>query len=209
MEEKVMFITGEEFINCLKRKEIPPAPPEGCTEDGFILNVRSTYQYEVMGAVREFGMFAIVDQLWTKQLADWIDSRKCLEVMAGAGWLSKSLQEQGVDIIPTDNGSWDKIVEKQVIPVEKISGLDAVKKYSDYDILIVSWPDYDGEEICEICQEWGSTKPIVYIGEDMYGCTACDKFFDHFKVDPDFDGESIPMMVWTGIHDQVMIGYYK
>ena len=203
------YIPGEEFINCLKRKEIPPAPPEGCTLTGNITDMSSMYQYEVMGAVRDFGMFAIVDQLWTTELANWIKSRKCLEVMAGAGWLSKALQDNKINIIPTDNGSWDKIVERQIISIEKLSGLDAVKKYSDCDILIVSWPNYDREEICEICQKWGPTKPIIYIGESMYGCTACDKFFDHFQVDSDFDEESIPMISWTGIHDRVQVGYYK
>ena len=129
--------------------------------------------------------------------------------MAGAGWLSKALQDNKINIIPTDNSSWDRIIKKQVVPVKKLSGLDAVKKYSDCDILIVSWPDYKGEEICEICQEWGSTKPIIYIGEGMGGCTACDEFFEHFKLDPDFDWETIQIMSWDGIHDRVQVGYYK
>ena len=203
------YISGEEFVKYLEKKEIPPAPPEGCTLNGNILDIKSIYQYGVMGAVRNFGMFAIVDQVWTTELAKWIDSKRCLEVMAGAGWLSKALQDNKINIIPTDNGSWDKIVERQIIPVEKLNGLDAVKKYSNYDVLVVSWPDYDREEICEICQEWGPNKPIIYIGESMYGCTACDKFFDHFQVDSDFDEESIPMISWTGIHDRVQVGYYK
>ena len=69
------------------------------------------------------GMWAIVDKHWTKELAKWIGNRKCLEVMAGAGWLAKALDFYKVDIIATDDYLWKNGRHKEmkvVYTVEEI-----------------------------------------------------------------------------------------
>ncbi|MBS4199128.1 hypothetical protein KHA93_05595 [Bacillus sp. FJAT-49732] len=48
-------------------------------------------------------MFANVTVDWVHHLAKWIGTRKCLEVMAGYGYLARLLNYFGVDIIATDN----------------------------------------------------------------------------------------------------------
>jgi len=157
------------------------------------------------------GMWAIVDKTWTKQLAQWIGNRKCLEIMAGAGWLSKALNEHGIDIIATDDDSWTNKEHKhtdmkKVYPIETISGKDAVNNYLDRDILIVSWPPYDNSEICRICDEWGSDRPIVYIGEGDGGCCAPEIFWVDFKIEEE---PNIKIPQWDGIHDHLMVGYWQ
>jgi len=156
------------------------------------------------------GMWAVVDKHWTKELAKWIGNRKCLEVMAGAGWLAKALDFYKVDIIATDDHLWKNGRHKEmkvVYPVEELDGLEAVKKYSDRDILIVSWPPYNEKAICSICDKWGNGKPIVYIGEDYEGCCATDLFFKNFKRSEEQPNIKIPQ--WWGLHDYLTIGYWN
>ena len=156
------------------------------------------------------GMWAVIDKQWTKKLAKWINGRTCLEVMAGAGWLAKALSYHKVDIIATDDYSWECRQHKAMIvvhPVEKIDGINAAEKYSDRDILIVSWPPHDEASIHHICKEWGNEKPIVFIGEGDGGCCASDKFWEAFKEDDVQPSIEIPR--WWGLHDRLIIGKYS
>lgn len=158
----------------------------------------------------KMGMWAIIDKKWTRKLAKWINGRKCLEIMAGAGWLANALNFHGVDIIATDDYSWkDKQHKnmKMVYPIEEISGIKAVKKYNDRDILIISWPPYESEEICNVCNEWND-KPIIYIGEGIYGCCAPESFWKNFKEIEDNDPK-IKIPRWYGINDYLWIGYWN
>ena len=154
----------------------------------------------------KIGMWAIVDKSWTKHLADdEIKGRKCLEVMAGNGYLSKALSEHGVDIIATDDKSWDGM-NHDVFDVEKLSGVESIEKYGDNcDILIVSWPPYEDPEINEICRKWGKDKRIIFIGEGCGGCTADDTFFDNFE----YEDSSVDLPSYWGINDYIFVGYYE
>lgn len=156
------------------------------------------------------GMWAIVDKKWTKHLAKYIGTATCLEVMSGAGWLAKALHDHGVDIIATDDYSWqDKQHRdmKVVYDVERLGGLEAVKHYGQRDVLIVSWPPYDSDVICSICDEWGNNKPIIYIGEGSGGCCAGDEFWADFAELEKQPEIYIP--VWDGVHDYLTIGKWN
>lgn len=155
------------------------------------------------------GMWAIVDEYWTGALAQWIGGREALEIMAGAGWLSLALRGHGVNIVATDDYSWDKHRHagiKRVIPVKKMRADRAAAKI-EADVLIVSWPPYEERGIVEACTAWGTERPIVYIGESEGGCCAPDEFFEHFEPMP--DAPDIPLMCWPTIHDRVMIGKWR
>jgi hypothetical protein len=154
----------------------------------------------------EYGMFAMVDMSWTAELAKWIGNRTCLEIMAGAGWLSKALHNHGVEIIATDDYSWFDGHKKinHVFNVQNMNAIDAINTF-DADILIISWPPYDKPDAYKAMVEWGDKLPIVYIGEDCGGCTADDDFHNHFvKYDINFY-----MPQWNYIHDYVFIGRYE
>ena len=193
-------MTPEELIECLNKREIPPTP----------INFKSNYNFSPRDEVVSRGMWALINKVWTKDLAEWIGDRKCLEIMAGHGWLAKALEEHGVDIIATDDYSWigyRHIKRRPFDLVKKMDGRDAVKRYRRAEVLIVSWPPYNEEEICDICKEWGPDKPIVYIGEGDGGCTATDTFHENFCLIEDVS--PFQMQRWDGIHDHVEIGYYK
>ena len=197
---------AHEFLKCIDDKEIPPYPPNGCIGSG-LYTTTSFWKHRVYCTER--GMWAIVTKDLATALANWIQNRRVLEVMAGRGWLAKALDEQGVDIIATDNNSWDDRHSKllvSIFPVERLDAVIAVEKYSDKsDVLLVSWPPYGDEAICDVARAWGITRPIIYFGEGWGGCNAPDEFFEHF-VEEDTD---IRLASWPGIHDNVCIGHWS
>lgn len=205
----------KEFIAYLERGQIPPLPPDGATKRGYgfdpsvwIDDIGEWYNARNRATAR--GMWAIVDLHWTRQLAAWLDGRKVLEVMAGAGWLAKALASHGVSVTATDDYTWDSgthVDMRRVYPVKRMDAVKAVQTYRNHDVLIVSWPPYGDGAIVDVCEAWGSDRPIVYIGESQGGCNAPDAFFEGFEVDesaPAFD-----LLAWDGIHDDVHIGYWQ
>jgi len=161
------------------------------------------------------GMFALVTWSWITPLAKWIGDKKCLEVMAGRGWLSLALQSLGINIIATDNYSWikERNWDEPVTEVEELDSLKAIKKYGkDIDLLIVSWP-YMDEDAYNTIKELSIINPnaqIVYIGEEMGGCTANDDFYEHFQEidDEEFQKAVSGFQSWWAIHDRVYLGKY-
>jgi len=161
------------------------------------------------------GMFALVSWQWVKPFAKWIGNKKCLEVMAGRGWLSLALQSLGVDIIATDDYSWPKYKEwgELVTDVEELDTVEAIKKYGkDIDLLIMSWPWMDDNAYNTI-KELNTINPdaqIIYIGEGYGGCTASDEFHEHFQEieDEAFQKTVSGFQQWWGLHDYVSLGRY-
>lgn len=189
------------FLDYVERGEIPPGPPDISDIFGGFENAMKDYM--ARDTCISHGMWAIVEKLWVRELSKWIGNRSCLEVMAGAGWLSKALSEENIDIDATDNYLWQKDVNR-VFTVKNRSALEAVKD-SQHDILIISWPPYESHDIIDVCKAWGASRPIVYIGEGRGGCNAPDEFFESF----DRVSVSIELPNWTGIHDRIMVGTWN
>lgn len=142
-------------------------------------------------------------------LANHINGRKCLEVCAGTGWLSKLLSDAGVNIIATDNGAWENkkfdTWKKKYIEMDMIDALEAIDKYSDVEVVIMSWPEYESplaNQVLNKCLETG--KGLIYIGEDSGGCTADYDFFDTiYEKDLDMKIISDYYIPYDGIHDNI------
>jgi hypothetical protein len=161
------------------------------------------------------GMFALVTWSWVTPFAKWIGNKKCLEVMAGRGWLSLALHSLGVDITATDDYSWSKERkwDEPVTEVEELDAIKAVEKYGkDIDLLIISWPYMDDNAYKTITalHKINPNALIVYIGEGCGGCTADDDFHDHFREieDEEFQKAASGFQRWWGLHDYVMLGEY-
>ena len=122
-------------------------------------------------------------QKWVTPLAKWLEGKKCLEIMSGCGSLAKALQDKGIDVTPTDNfkeHTYDSWATNLWTPIENIDCLDAISKYKDVDIIIMSWP-YVNDTCVKVLRKMREVNPkaqLLYIGEGYDGCTACDEFFD-------------------------------
>jgi hypothetical protein len=201
------------FIRAVENGVIPEDPPFEWLENAGFNCISVADSLDALSArtiCTKMGMWAIVDLRWTKQLANWIGNRKCLEVMSGVGWLAKALCMHGINIIATDSYSWEKKQHKEakrVYPVERIDAIESVKKFQDRDILIVSWPPYTDETICKVCDEWGNDKFVIYIGEGEGGCCAPGTFWQNFRKIESHPSIEIPR--WWGIHDHLTIGRWE
>ena len=91
-------------------------------------------------------------------LAVYLKNKKCLEVMAGCGSISKCLKDKGIDIIATDNYSWNNHCwfnkNNNWCDIENIDCVKAIQKYGQsIDYIIMSWPPYDSPEANNVLLE--------------------------------------------------------
>lgn len=121
---------------------------------------------------------------------------------------AQALNHHGVEITATDDYSWDSAKNKKVFDVKQYDAVEAVRSLGkNHDILLVSWSPYNDETICRASEEWGSDRPIIYIGEGEGGANAPQAFFNNFT--PLLDTLSIEIPRWWFVRDRLMIGRYK
>lgn len=134
-----------------------------------------------------YGMWAYISSLFASHLANYVDGKKGLEVMAGNGYISKGIQEHHQDIIATDNLSWineNETGKHLVTDVENLSALEAFEKYKDQiDYIIMCWSP-DGIEIdvelLEAIRNYHRDITLIVIGEKD-GATNSAKFWQTAK----------------------------
>ena len=106
---------------------------------------------------------------------------KVIEVMIGCGALAKTLIDNGIDIVPTDNMSCQSEWQQVWCDIEKMDCLDAIQKYKDRDLLIMSWSplDSDSDYKCLLkIREVNSNMQLLVIGE-FKGCTGSNRFWSN------------------------------
>ena len=149
------------------------------------------------------------------KMAEALDGKKCLEIMAGNGLLSRELQDRGVDVLATDkytiseNGYYALRGVDTHTQIEYLDALDAVNKYAaDVDVIIMSWPPYNNRissDVIDALHEINPDIDILYIGESQGGCTADDLFFektyeDYFDLSYDIDDTHVN---YSELYDRV------
>ena len=161
------------------------------------------------------GMYAFVSWKWVLPLVEWIGNRKCLEVMAGTGYLSYALREKGVNIIATDDQTWYQyFTNKEITPIEALTANRAIWKYGkDIDVLIISWPPDDDKayQALRLINYVNPNAYVIYIGEFDISC-ADDNFFAHFneiKDDQLFNKVVANFERFMLIKDRPALGKYK
>lgn len=159
--------------------------------------------------------FALLSHDWIDELVKYINGRKCLEVMAGCGSLSKILKDKGVDIIATDNFSWNGAANWNTsrnywTDIEDIDCIKAIEKYgADRDVIIMSWPfmDDNAYKCLMTMRKINPEAVMICIGEGYGGCTADDSFYDAINEIDDEDTKRINenYIQWFGLHDRIYI----
>lgn len=96
-----------------------------------------------------------------------VDHRKILEVGGGKGLLGAILKSAGIEIKVTEpfyeHGNY-------YLPIEKLNSLDAIKKYNDYECLLIAWPSFEGYFYKDSYDNFKGDM-IIIIGEDDGGAT--------------------------------------
>jgi hypothetical protein len=204
----------EAFLAYVRRGEVPPEPPDGLSPGGWDMPPDYGIKYyEARDECTARGMWCVVDLGWTALLAEWIGDHKVLEVMSGPGWLAKALALHGADVVATDelSDAWEEKHAKApdgLFPVRRLEASAAVRELGPgRDVLLVSWSPYGDEAVTAAARLWGPGRPIVYVGETDGGCGAPESFWEGFRA---LDGApEFPMVSWYGIHDEVVIGFWK
>jgi hypothetical protein len=185
LEGKQMDIIGDldRAVEALDAKRIPESYPfKEARNSGSslseVLNTTSLLFRYYFGRIRTESN-ALISKDWVKPLANWIGDRKCLEIMAGQGMLSKALQDEGVNIIATDKKN---ISTDAWTNVERLDCLKAIQKYGkDVDLIVCSWPPYDEDSAYKVLTLMREVNPqlmMIYIGEGCGGCCADNQFFE-------------------------------
>jgi len=143
-------------------------------------------------------------------LKNFIGNDTVLSVGSGYGLWSKLLQEIGVNAIATtrisekDRGHMPKH-DHFFTDVENIEHLEAVEKYPDAGVLMMSWPPYDEPMAYETLRRFNGNK-VIYIGEGMGGCTGCDRFHNRLYNEwKEVEDMHIEIPQWAGINDNVFL----
>lgn len=197
------------IINDLYNKIIP--------NDYNDLNIENNYDSCLRSIIIKLQGFALIDKTWTKKLSDFIGNKKCLEIMSGCGSLSKALKDNGINIISTDDFSWDGNSESNWnkyrnywTDIENIDCIKAIEKYGKYvDYIIMSWAYMDDMAYKSLLKmrEINPNCKMIVIGEDKYGCTADDDFFDNINIIDDRKIDEINKLYtsWDGIYDYISL----
>ena len=143
-----------------------------------------------------------------ESIKEFVENELVLEVGSGLGMWAKLFQSEGIRITPTDlslNLDKNHYVKKNkgFVDVEEIDGNEAIKKYGDHTVLMMSWPPYDDPFAYNVLKAFMGDK-LIFVGEGHGGCTGDDDFFkllwDEWDRTKDVD---IPQ--WSGIHDGVTL----
>ncbi|KRM77608.1 hypothetical protein [Secundilactobacillus collinoides] len=136
----------------------------------------------------EYGMWAYISAPFAKALAEFINGRPTLEVMAGNGYVSKGLHDNKQTVIATDSKDWtaeNETGRHPVTEIEQLSANDAFDKYHDQvDVIVMVWsPDglpIDWELLQKIRQS-DKSFDFVVVGEKN-GATDSQEFWDNAEL---------------------------
>lgn len=92
----------------------------------------------LMPLVESRGIYCFFSAALIKRLADLIGERRCLEIAAGDGTLSRFLGTAGVAVTASDDGSWHKAI-KYPESVLRMDAREALQRHSP-KVVICCWP---------------------------------------------------------------------
>lgn len=104
---------------------------------------------------------AAVDEI--KQYID--DDDQVLEVGAGLGLWSSLLQQEEINLIPTDSFITQNTPYIPFAEIEEIDPLDAVRKYNNSTVLMMSFPPYQSLSISDDALRAFDGNKMIFIGK--------------------------------------------
>ena len=186
----------EELLDDLSAEELLALVPDTSTESkayrAFIQQSKMARDEDTIW--RRITGYPNADREWTGLLAARLQGKKCLEIMAGNGLLSRLLQDAGLSVIATDiapdkSNDYISMRNGNYTDVLAMDAMAAVRRFGrQCDVLICSWPPQGEEAVIQAAQAFFRLRPegaMVYIGEGKGGFNAMDAFFDQIEtVDP-------------------------
>lgn len=159
----------------------------------------------------QFGYWATITQDFLEQLTIAFPNQSFLELMAGNGYISKGLQDLGVEAICTDDLSWashDQTGNQRLTTVESLDALAALDKYGQkVDNVILAWsPDREIIDYQVLQKVRQLNANFLVIGEKN-GATDSQEFWEDAKLvaDPRIDQVNRVYSHYDLVHDQLYL----
>ena len=167
---------------------------------------------------QDIGIYGKITKNIIKDLSKDMQGKIVADVCAGNGWYDLLLNSEGVNITGYDIGdidfnneynklsNYNRSLYYQVYPIYQCDG-SLIPKNSDIDIIFMSWPPYDDDFAYNTLINMHHHQDLIYIGEDIEGCTANDKFFKYLYDNYVLDHTIESYKSFNGLHDEAC--YYK
>ena len=159
------------------------------SEDNYEDNV-SIWTFHTKGMAH--GFYCKPSWDWINPLANYLNGKKVIDIMAGNGLISLCLKHKGIDIDACDRaiGEDNEYCSHRCWDFPTMSGEKYIENQSKkgviYDTLLIIWPEYNGDgsdkRICDIFLRSNPHGEIIFIGEDKGGCTGSSYFFDNYEL---------------------------
>ena len=158
----------------------------------------------LMPLVYKKGIYCFYTDKLIKHLKKIIGNKKTLEIAAGDGTLKRFLRNEGVDIVATDNYSWDSFVTYNTDDVENMSAVDALKKYNP-EIVICSWaPPVNNFE--KVVFETESVKKYIVIGsKHKFASGNWDSYMEQSNFSLTVDSKLSKLVLPLELDNQIII----
>ncbi len=122
--------------------------------------------------------YPILSTMLLNQLKEICKGKKVIDVGCGSGWLCHQLQLMGVNTIGVDISIGDESpFTHSYLNIIKEDAVEYLKK-NQFDIVIMSFPDYNTQFAFDILSILNSNQKLIYIGEQIGGCTGNNNFFN-------------------------------
>lgn len=145
---------------------------------------------------------AIITNELVNSLAELCKGKKVVELGSGSGYLSHLLELKGMDITTVDTADW---YTERVIREPDIVGSYREMDFSDYDVVIMSWPNYESNAAAQVLKGLNENQLFIYCGEGQGGCCADDDLHqtlaEHWIHLEDDHGLNANSLVFARIHD--------
>lgn len=203
----------EDYKNQLLPEDIPKNTINWFSHERFYpISGVSTYSIRAL-AIMYCG-FCLVTKKLADVLASYLKEKsnkpnpRVLELGCGLGSLAKALSDRGIDIQGIDNfereGTFHFKENSWIDDIIEMDMKEAVITYGKTaDFILCSWPEMEGhiDQIPKLMYQVNPSCKMVYLGEDIGGCTANDRFFNVVNEIDSMQSVNDVYCRWEGIHD--------
>jgi hypothetical protein len=164
-----------------------------------------TFRYEILMIL--YGIIYFPCYEVVKYLINYSNGRQIIDCCAGTGYLSYLLKkiDPSVKIRAFDNYQTKYTPNQKELNKFKIWHPVTPKSYFYFNrfikdsVIVMAWPDCESNFAYNVAKKADKSNDILYIGEPYGGCTANDKFFENFELEP----VNVPFYQYFGVHDHI------
>ena len=165
----------KKLYNEVATGKIPDSVPQAYNYDDYDLMTKKVE----MELKNKYGYYGRMSKKTAESLVKNLDlkNKTVLDFMAGRGYGVNALRDAGVDVIATDDQSWNSTKSSHIENLDAIEALDKYGAESDYAFM--SWSPYDNELDMKILNHIKDKHPhlkLIVLGEE-FGCTNSEKFW--------------------------------